>query len=293
MKGSPLRVLYITYWGASEPLGQSLILPAVKKIAVTGVQMVLITFEKPADLADREGMAKIRMSLAESGITWIPLQYHKRPKVPATAFDLAQGIVRSLTVTLGFSFDIVHARTYVAGLMGLAIARLLGIKFIYHNEGFYPDEQVDGGVWKKEISATPHCQISGTAHVRRRWSRIITLSQRARGVVESIPAVGGLNPRALSLSSPVALILTNFTADRTTHTRGLWISCISAALAIAIFLLALLGSWPWPVVNWAAADCACSPGRNQEWSNPRLPTLAFLRERGRWRPYRTRVCLRN
>jgi hypothetical protein len=39
------RVLYISYWGALEQLGQSLVVPAVKKLANMGVEMTLVTFE--------------------------------------------------------------------------------------------------------------------------------------------------------------------------------------------------------------------------------------------------------
>ena len=42
----------------------------------------------------------------------------------------------------------------LGGLIGLPLARLLGARFIYHNEGFYPDEQVDGGVWR--FGSLPH-----------------------------------------------------------------------------------------------------------------------------------------
>src|SRR2546422_4483794 len=85
------RVLYIVYWGAGDPLGQSLVLPAVKKLAALGADLTLVTFEKPGDLACHEAMMKIRASLDQHGVRWVPLRYHKRPKVPATAFDFFQG----------------------------------------------------------------------------------------------------------------------------------------------------------------------------------------------------------
>src|SRR5438552_1659254 len=141
------RVLYIVYWGAAEPLGQSLVLPAVRRLAEMGVDLTLVTFEKPQDLARREEIAHIRGALNQRGVRWVPLRYHKRPKVPATAFDFVQGCVRSIASHLGARPDIIHARTFVGGLMGLALTPVLRAKLIYHNEGFYPDEQVDGGVW--------------------------------------------------------------------------------------------------------------------------------------------------
>ena len=149
-----LRVLYIVYWGAAEPLGQSLVLPAVKRLASLGANLTLVTFEKPADIERREAMPEIKASLDQSNVQWIALRYHKRPKLPATGFDFVHGVARSLAARLRGRFDIIHARTFVGGLMGLALAPMVGARLIYHNEGFYPDEQVDAGVWR--AGSTPH-----------------------------------------------------------------------------------------------------------------------------------------
>jgi hypothetical protein len=132
------RVLYIVYWGAAEPLGQSLVLPAVKRLASMGAELTLVTFEKPDDLTRAEVISAIRTSLAENGVRWIPLQYHKKPKIPATAWDIVHGIARCLRTRLNFRPDIIHARNYIAGQIGLPLSKLMGAKLIYHNEGFYP-----------------------------------------------------------------------------------------------------------------------------------------------------------
>lgn len=187
-KNSRPRALYIVYWGAAEPLGQSLVLPAVKRLADLGVDLTLVTFEKPSDL-DRGGqMGRIRHSLDERGVRWIPLRYHKRPKAPATFFDFLQGCATGVAARLRNRPDIIHARTFVGGLMGYALAPTLRAKLIYHNEGFYPDEQVDGGVWK--AGSAPH--RAARFLERRMYERadgIIALSHRARQVIETLPNV--------------------------------------------------------------------------------------------------------
>ncbi|HEX8091633.1 MAG TPA: glycosyltransferase, partial [Blastocatellia bacterium] len=187
-KNSIPRALYIVYWGAAEPLGQSLVLPAVKKLADLGADLTLVTFEKPSDLDRGEQICRIRHSLDERGVRWIPLRYHKRPKVPATFFDSLQGCATGIAARLGKRPDIIHARTFVGGLMGYALARALRAKLIYHNEGFYPDEQVDGGVWK--AGSAPH--RAARFLERRMYERadgIIALSQRAAEVIEALPNV--------------------------------------------------------------------------------------------------------
>ena len=182
------RVLYIVYWGAAEPLGQSLVLPAVKMLARTGVDLTLVTFEKPADLDRTDEMAEIKQSLEQHGVRWIPLRYHKRPKVPATAFDIAQGLARSVASRLGSRPDIIHARTFIGGLIGICLAELLGAKLVYHNEGFYPDEQVDAGVW--QAGSMPH-RIAKFLE-QRLYSRadgIVALSHRAKKAIDGLARV--------------------------------------------------------------------------------------------------------
>lgn len=182
------NVLYIAYWGALEPLGQSLIIPAVIKLAEMGAHITLVTFEKPHDLADKVELKRVQSLFKAADIRWHPLKYHKNPRNPATAFDIAHGIARGLLHRLGKNFDIVHARTYTGGLIGLLLAPLIGAKFVYHNEGFYPDERVDGGVWAYNSRSY---KISKWLENRMyaRADAIIALSNRAIEIIEKIPEV--------------------------------------------------------------------------------------------------------
>lgn len=182
---APLKVLYLVYWGAAEPLGQSLVLPAVRKLAEMGVNLTLVTFEKPADLARQELIAEIRASLEQIGVEWVPLRYHQQPKV---ALDFLLGVMRTLWIGLRLRPDIVHARTFVSGLIGLLLAPMLRARFIYHNEGFFPDEQVDGGVWKKD-SAIHRVFKFLENKMYARADGIIALSQRAKKDIETVRPV--------------------------------------------------------------------------------------------------------
>jgi glycosyltransferase involved in cell wall biosynthesis len=182
------RVLYVVYWGAGEPLGQALVLPSVKRLAADGVRITLVTFDKSEDLERTEEIARIRDDLRSREIRWISLRYLKRPQAPAKLWDAFCGWARSIAAQLEERADIVHARTFFGGLMGMALAPLLRARLIYHNEGFYPDEQVDGGVWaadsmKHRVGRYLERQLYGRA------DGIIALSERARCAIEKLPAV--------------------------------------------------------------------------------------------------------
>src|SRR5213594_4230403 len=129
----PLGTLYLVYWGAGEPLGEALVLPSVKRLGALGANVTLVTFEKGEDFAHRGHMTAIRNDLDASNIRWIPLRYHRRPQAAAKMYDAINGWARSIAAEFGRRTDIVHARTFFGGLIGLVLARLLRAKFVYHN----------------------------------------------------------------------------------------------------------------------------------------------------------------
>ena len=83
-------VLYLSYDGMLEPLGQSQVLAYLERLAADH-RIHLISFEKPADLADHPRLAAMRARIAAAGLVWHPLTYHKRPSALATAWDIAAG----------------------------------------------------------------------------------------------------------------------------------------------------------------------------------------------------------
>ena len=177
-----MKILYIVYWGALEQLGQSLVVPSVQNLAQRGAKITLVTFEKPSDLENRDEVSRVNQLFSEKDIEWIPLKYHQTPKVPATAFDAMQGIAIGLWKRLSGRFDIVHARTFQAGLIGMIVAPLVRAKFVFHNEGFYPDEQVDAGNW--EIDSKQYRYSKKLENrMYRKADAVFVLSKRSVDVV--------------------------------------------------------------------------------------------------------------
>ncbi|MBI2833839.1 MAG: glycosyltransferase [Acidobacteria bacterium] len=183
-----MKVLYIVYWGAAEPLGQSLVLPAVERLSARGASLTLVTFEKAGDVEQGAPIRAVAKRLRASNVRWVMLHYHKRPKVPATAWDWAQGVARSVVAGTGARPDVVHARTFIGGLIGLAAARLTSARLVYHNEGFYPDEQVDSGVWVRDSLAH---RLAGYLERRlyRRADAILAMSHSGKDRIERLPGV--------------------------------------------------------------------------------------------------------
>ena len=142
-------ILYISYDGMLEPLGQSQVLAYLEKLA-SGRRIHLISFEKAADWEDRERYDLIAKRIAGAGIHWHPQRYHKRPTAPATAYDVAIGTAWAVALVRRHKLGVVHARSYVAAMIAIAVKRMTGAKFLFDMRGLWADERVDGDLWPRD-----------------------------------------------------------------------------------------------------------------------------------------------
>lgn len=145
-----MRILFISYNGALEPLVQSQCIPYLKGLSKNGVKSILLTFEKPNKIKNNfRKIEYLKSDLGNYGIKWHYLKYHKNPSFPATLFDVLMGIIFGLYIVIFKGIDIIHARATVAAVMGFILARLTGKKFIFDVRGLMAEEYVDGGMWKR------------------------------------------------------------------------------------------------------------------------------------------------
>lgn len=139
-------VLYLSYDGMTDPLGQSQVLPYLKGLSENfGVQFYLISFEKPKAFAARKSV--IEGIVSESGINWYPQVYHKSPPVLSTLYDLMKMYRVAKRICRAHDIQILHARSYLAGIVAMKIKSKLDIKFVFDIRGFWIEERVEGGLW--------------------------------------------------------------------------------------------------------------------------------------------------
>lgn len=142
----PPSVLYITYDGLLEPLGQSQVLAYQERLA-SAWKVHLLSFEKTEDWEQHRLRDGVALRTSASGMSWHPLRYHKRPSALATAYDILAGTLIGLWLIWRNNIRIVHARSYVAAVMVLSLRKLTGVRFVFDMRGFWADERVDGGLW--------------------------------------------------------------------------------------------------------------------------------------------------
>ena len=144
-------VLFISYNGMLDPLGQTQVLPYLRELAMRGVQFTLLSFERES--AFEVGNAPQREALGEQlrdqNIEWHYLRYHRSPSLPATMFDVANGVRYARQLVRRNRIELLHARSHIPVTIALALKKQFGLKMIFDVRGLMADEYVDANHWQK------------------------------------------------------------------------------------------------------------------------------------------------
>lgn len=201
-----VRVLYISYDGLLEPIGQSQILRYLEGLSRQGVAFALLSFEKPGDMAPGSGaIEETRMRLAAAGIHWYPRRYHKRPALLSTLYDVACGTVWALRLARRYRAQLLHVRSYVPAVMALPVRWLLGCRLLFDIRGFWVDERVEGGLWRKGVVYRTAKQIERLLY--RNADAIVSLTEAGKLAIQGF---SGVSRRGV----PIAVVPTCVDTDR-------------------------------------------------------------------------------
>ena len=179
-------VLYISYDGMTDPLGQSQVIPYLRGLAKRGHQITVLSCEKRHHFALLH--ERCEAVFADSGIAWHHVRYSKRPPVLSTYLDLARMRRLGKKLTTATLFDIVHCRTVLSALVGQPLARRQDARLIFDMRGFWADERVEGSLWS--LSNPVYRRVY---HYFKRKERqffreadlVITLTERAKEFIQS------------------------------------------------------------------------------------------------------------
>lgn len=211
MSRSRRHTLYLCYFGLREPLVQTQVLPYLRQLRRDGVEVSLLTFEpgwpEAWPEAERRRWAE---SLREEGIRWLARRYHKRPTLPATLYDIGAGVWAAARLGWRAPLDVLHARSYVAALMGRLARPLTRSRLIFDIRGLMAEEYVDAGAWPAQgllfrLTKAAERWLLGSA------DGFVVLTHRARALLfPSATGAGAENEWATGESEaqgrPVAVI---------------------------------------------------------------------------------------
>lgn len=210
------RSLYICYFRVQEPLVQTQVVPYLRELVKGGHEMTLLTFEPTSvDKNEKANNEKLRIQLAEEGIEWHWLRYHKRPSVPATLFDMAAGVRAAVKIARRKRIDIFHVRGHIPAPIGAVAKRLCGGKLLFDIRGFMPEEYVDAGVWKKDgIIYKAFKRVE--RWVMREADGFVVLTEKAREILFPESSENGLDKLGRSVEViPCCVDLLQYGANRT------------------------------------------------------------------------------
>ncbi|MEO7923978.1 MAG: glycosyltransferase [Chitinophagaceae bacterium] len=142
------KVLYVSYDGMTDPLGQSQVLPYLRGLTKEGYQFTILSFEKPTAFEKFGGL--IQSICDTAGIKWVPLVFHTSPPVLSKIYDRYKLFSTAKRLHREKKFDLLHCRSYIAAELGLQFKKKLGIKFLFDMRGFWADEKKESGHWNQD-----------------------------------------------------------------------------------------------------------------------------------------------
>jgi glycosyltransferase involved in cell wall biosynthesis len=139
------NILFISYDGMTDPLGQSQVLPYLVGLTQKGYKFTLLSCEKPERYQQHK--AVIEEIVNQHNIDWQPISFTASPPVLAKYYDLYRLKQKAFALHKQKNFAMVHCRSYVSAAIGIQLKQKFGVKFLFDMRGFWVDERVDGGAW--------------------------------------------------------------------------------------------------------------------------------------------------
>lgn len=142
------KILYISYDGLTDPLGQSQILPYLAALTKEGYLFTIISFEKPDRLQKEKEV--VQGIVEAAGIEWHPLHFTSKPPVLSKIWDRYRMHQKAQQLHKEKGFDLIHCRSYISAEIGLDLKRRFDVRLIFDMRGFWADEKVDNGQWNQK-----------------------------------------------------------------------------------------------------------------------------------------------
>jgi glycosyltransferase involved in cell wall biosynthesis len=144
VKKNRKRVLYITYDGLTDPLGQSQILPYIIGLS-ENYDFTILSCEKKDKLATHKH--RIDEICRRNHLAWKYTFFKRKPPIIAKLLDLYALKKKAIKLYKRDRFDLIHCRSYISIEIGLLLKKKFGVKVVFDMRGFWVDERVDGGLW--------------------------------------------------------------------------------------------------------------------------------------------------
>src|ERR1700693_2605443 len=169
------RVLYITFDGLLEPLGQSQVLKYVCGLARRGVSHIILSLERAPDLHNKSRVEATERELTSAGVTWVRGIYHGRT-LRNVVDDCVQAYRNACSVVDTMPVACIHARSYPAALVSFAGRVTRSVPYIFDMRGNWVEEKAAQRGWPKGRFLC-RCAKQLERLLLKRSSSIVTLTE--------------------------------------------------------------------------------------------------------------------
>jgi len=147
MKILKKKILYISYDGILEPLGNSQVLKYLECLSEE-FDITLISFEKENGSIQSKDFLRMQKHCKEKNISWRPQKYRIGLGPISSIINLLNITFLPFLEMLFKRHQIIHIRSYMPGLAMPFLKIWFNFKLIFDIRGFWADEKVDRLGWK-------------------------------------------------------------------------------------------------------------------------------------------------
>ncbi|NCT75342.1 MAG: glycosyltransferase family 4 protein [Chitinophagaceae bacterium] len=235
------KILYITYDGLTDPLGQSQILPYICGLSEKGYQFTILSFEKKKPYEANKLM--IEEIVKKYSIQWVPLSFTSSPPLLSKLYDAIRMRRTAQQLHKRKKFDMVHCRSYPGAEIGLLLKRKTGVPFLFDMRGFWADEKRDGGAWPDShpiLNRVYRYYKNKEKAFVSEADHIISLTNNGKAELQTWPAYNPAIPvSVIPCCADTTLFSVKRKEDRTLARQGLGLS----ADKLVVSYLGSVGSW--------------------------------------------------
>jgi glycosyltransferase involved in cell wall biosynthesis len=179
------KVLFISYDGLTDSLGQSQVLPYYIGLSKLGHEITILSCEKPINY--KKNREVVAQKCKSNGITWDYTFYKSRIPVISPTINNYR-LKKKAKIEFKYrQFDIVHCRSIIPAAIGYELCKKSSAKLVYDIRGFWADERVDGKTW--DLSNPIYNFIY--KHFKKKENflfeksyAIVTLTENAKGYIQ-------------------------------------------------------------------------------------------------------------
>jgi len=176
------KVLYLSYDGLSDHIGQSQVMPYLLACQQRGIDLDIITFEKKAN---QQRIDQIQAIMDERGIKWHRVSFTTGGSF-MKLFDFIRFFFTVFSVNIRHRYAVIHCRSYIAATIGLLVHYVMGRKMIFDTRDFWIDAKIETGILdlSKPVHRIAH---SFLRFFERRLflhaTHIVSLTQKAKSIL--------------------------------------------------------------------------------------------------------------